>query len=331
MATGVSRATEYLLRSTRVGSQRPAVRGTRLQGHIPQSETTIHGRSAILLGLPFLAIGIFIGLMAIGVVSMGRSSDRYPQWFVASFGGIFGVPGLWMILHGVRGMVRLRAARRLTGVERWRSDYCWKETGITDQQARGVEQMFFMTLFVALFATPFNFIAYAGSREGSSFGYLFTCVDLFVAVFSAVLVYRVIRWIKYGTGRIRFERFPYFLGDRARLAYVPGTRLDGFEKLECTLRCIREAYETRGWGSEKRQEVVCYELCSQSITLGASQLCTSFDRAIDLEFALPAGAEPTRLLERPATYWEVEVCGKSRGVDLNSRFLLPIYDRPGRK
>jgi len=48
-----------------------------------------------------------------------------------------------------------------------------------------------------------------------------------------------------------------------------------------------------------------------------------------MEWVLPDNPDyVSRLSERPARFWELEVKGKTPGVDYQERFLLPVYGRP---
>ena len=54
-------------------------------------------------------------------------------------------------------------------------------------------------------------------------------------------------------------------------------------------------------------------------------------RLIELRFELPADPSlETELSATPPRYWELEVRGKRAGLDLDARFLVPVYARPAR-
>lgn len=306
--------------------------GNSLKGHIPISGTTIHGRSAIIFGMLFVGMGIFIVLMVTGVIP-SRSAPRPRNiWPAGLAGGVFALAGMWVIIHGLSGVIAQRRARRMRVKypdEPWRSDYAWDDRGVTDMQGRGVRQMLFGMMFMIAFAAPFNLVMYHGVKEGSKAGFIFGCVNLFVAFYVAAFVYRLARWFKYGAGRIAFRRFPFHLGDRAELAYVPARRLKGVTRLSCTLRCIRESFVTTQVQGKTRTEIVSSVLHHETLELSGDALNASHDRSVPLSFHLPADAEPTRLLDRPPVYWQLQISAETPGIDLDSRFLVPIYARPG--
>ena len=51
---------------------------TPLRGHPPQSRTTTHGWSALLLGIPFIGAGGAILMLALGRIDYPRSSIHQP-------------------------------------------------------------------------------------------------------------------------------------------------------------------------------------------------------------------------------------------------------------
>jgi len=302
--------------------------GRVLPSHNPVSATTIHGKSALLFGSLFVAMGVFIYLMVTGVIPTKTKSADAPPWVGVIAGAIFAVAGLWVMLHGLGGVLRQRWSRKMKlryGDELWRSDHKWNEHRARDMQARGVRQMLFGMLFMILFAAPFNFIIYASLKEGSKVGLVFGCVNLFVAVYSIAFFYRLARWMKYGTGQVRFRKCPYYLGEKLELDYVPARKLSNVTKLTCTLRCIREAYITTQSGGDTTTTIVSSALYEQTRDIDGDAAASSYDRSIALSFDLPADAPTTCLIDAPPTYWQLEVSAEMPGVNLDSRFLLPVY------
>lgn len=302
--------------------------GKVLSGHNPVSATTVHGKSAIIFGSLFFGMGIFICLMVTGVIPAKSKSGDAPPWVGVVAGSLFGVAGLWVMLHGLRGVLRQRWSQKMKlryGDEVWRSDYKWNENFARDMQARGVGQMLFGMLFMCLFAAPFNFFTYKSLEEGSKVGLIFSCIDLFVAVYAIAFIYRLARWMKYGTGQVRFRKCPYYVGEKLELDYVPARKLTNITKLTCILRCIREAYITTQSGGDTTTTIVCSALYEQTQEVSGDAATTSYDRSIPLTFDVPADAPPTCLMDAPPTYWQLEISAETPGVNLKSSFLLPVY------
>ncbi|OWY71736.1 hypothetical protein B7486_08695 [cyanobacterium TDX16] len=302
--------------------------GRVLPQHNPVSATTIHGKPAVIFGSLFVAMGVFICLMVTGVIPSKTKSADAPPWVGVVAGSIFAIAGLWVMLHGLGGVLRQRWSRKMKlryGDELWRSDHKWNEHCARDMQARGVRQMLFGMLFMIIFAAPFNFFIYASLKEGSKVGLVFGCINFFVAVYGMIFFYRLARWMKYGTGQVRFRKCPYYLGEKLELDYVPARKLSNVTKLTCTLRCIREAYITTQSGGDTTTTIVSSALYEQTLDIAGDAAASSYDRSIPLAFDVPADAPPTCLIEAPPTYWQLQVSAETPGVNLNSSFLLPVY------
>lgn len=303
-----------------------------LKGHIPVSGTTIHGKSACLLGVPFLGMGVFIVLMAVGVIPSKDSIRNGSALAGALGGGVFGLAGVWLMMHGLVGIFAQRRARRMRERfpdEPWRADHPWEDQGAKDMQGRSVRQLFFGMMFMIVFAAPFNFVMVAGLREGSKIGFVFGCVNFFVAIYVIAFFYRLARLMKYGTGRIAFRRFPFYAGEMVEVDYIPAKRLEGVSKLTCTLRCIKEAFVTSQENGKTRTQIVSSVLHHQTHELTGETVNASHDRCISLSFDVPKNAEPTRLLDRPPVYWQLQISAETSGVNLDSRFLVPVYAKLG--
>ncbi len=284
----------------------------------------------MLFGLPFLGIGVFIILMAANVLHFKQRGAKAPPEVMAIAGVVFAAPGLMLIIHGLRGIVRRRRAATTLARrpdEPWFADYPWNSQGIHDSQAHRVFSAFTGMAYMALFASPMNYIAFFVAKSTAMKLFVIFGLDLFVAVFLFAFVYRLTRWLKYGAATLRFSRFPFHPGETLDLQYMPAKLPIGASSIVCTLRCIREAYETRPGYKRKTEVVVCYCIHEQTKTIDALSLSSFADRTVPVSFEIPSDAPATALNERPPTYWELEVSAETPGVDVNSRFLIPIYDR----
>ena len=113
---------------------------------------------------------------------------------------------------------------------------------------------------------------------------------------------------------IRFERFPFFLGETADLRVGLEGRHDPAEKVAVTLRFVREKWEHRGG---KTRTPVCYQHWADTREVSLQ------DGEVRVSFELPEGDEVTRLADHAASYWELEVARATR----RCRFLVPVYRR----
>ena len=131
-------------------------------------------------------------------------------------------------------------------------------------------------------------------------------------------------FLKYGNSRLRFESFPFYIGDKLSVILInlPAE----INQLQLDLRCIEEKYEIHQRGQERESKVVCYQLYHESRTLEGREVAPS--GKLSLEWGLPDEPEMTSTLsQRPARFWELEVKADTPGVDYHSCFLLPVYAR----
>lgn len=60
-----------------------------LPNHEPRRATTIRGWPATLFGLPFLAAGIAVALIAVDVIPMSEERFHAPRWVTGFVGWVF--------------------------------------------------------------------------------------------------------------------------------------------------------------------------------------------------------------------------------------------------
>jgi hypothetical protein len=108
-------------------------------------------------------------------------------------------------------------------------------------------------------------------------------------------------------------------------AFLGPGRSELLEPMTVTLRAVEEAYETRGSGKNRSQQVVFYETYVDSQAIDDVRRRWEGRRGLALEFDLPNEAAGTCLSERPPRYWELEITADVPGVDYKAVFLLPVY------
>jgi hypothetical protein len=242
-------------------------------------------------------------------------------------GSFFLLAGLFLIVHGVRGVIRKsvydREARQAPH-QPWLYDFHWHREGFTFSAFNSMLQRLIAALCWNAFLIPFFWIGL--SQRGA---WIFAVFAGLFALIGLVFWYRWAQMLgellRYGNSFLAYNNFPYFLGSSlsARLR-APG-HLSDFEELTLTLRCVQERYITSGSGQNRKTEVVCFELWGQSQALSRSQLAAFSGQDIPLEFALPESQPSTTLASAPPTYWEIEVNGKSSHASFEAFFLVPVY------
>ena len=298
-----------------------------LPNYPAQSVTTVDGGAAALFGLPFLAGGVFLGLMAFNVIQTHRHG---PAWMIVLIGAMFFSAGLFLSLHGVHGMIRKSVYRRKaaeTPGEPWLFDFHWRQEGIKFSAFNAMVGRLVGALVWNLFLMPFFWIGY--TQRGA---WLFFAV---ASLFALLGIFFWVRWaqmladlIRYGNSFLGYDEFPYFLGGTMRARLRAPRHLGLIDSLTLTLRCVQERYITTGSGSNRSSRVVCYELYKDVVTLDQQRLSNYVGVEIPVEFRLPEDKLPTTLAATPPTYWQIEVRGEARAADYEAYFLIPVYKKP---
>ena len=299
--------------------------GRELKGHSDRSGTTVHGWAAIALGALAAAPAVFVALMLAGVPTPGSSSANAPLWVVGFSGAAFGVAGAAFIAHGLRGVLRQRAAaaeRSAFPLQPWHWDHDWDVRGMTDRGWEEARRSFVFALLASLILAPGNWAMVALPDMPAWAKGVVALFDLLIAYALWRGAYMSLRTIKYGRPRLRAQRFPLHPGMSAELVLERSGSLGSIRALDVTLRCVQERYESRRSGRTRSQVVVCYEVWAETRAIQCDP-----DAPLEMRFDVPSHLPGCALSERPARYWELEVSGEAPGIDYGGSFLVPIYAR----
>ena len=302
----------------------------KLVGHTPIPATSAGGGGGclILFGLPFIAVGVGVSLIALGYLPVANSRGQdAPVWLLGAFGAVFTMAGLGVAWMGVAGILRARAARARKEehpLEPWFWDHDWDSRYSESGGLGPVIQGFMAFLFLTLFLSMFNWWAFF-SEEGplpvKLFVGLFDLIDLLV-LWGAI--YGLFQYFKYGKSRFHFARFPFRPGNSVEGGIEAGRALTAAPSMSLTLRYIEEVMEVTRSGSKTTTTQVLYLLHEIKQELSAAQFANA-DNGIPISIRLPAGQFSNRLIESPRRYWELEVKAETPGIDYAARFLLPVY------
>jgi len=282
----------------------------------------------VFFGLPFAGVGVFLVLLAAGLVGPAASGRGAPPWVVLAVGLLFAVVGLLLQTHGATGVARRRRTerfRRKFPGQPWAWEHRWTVSGSADETGREISRSLVTAAVIALFLVPFHWVGFVAPDGPVAFAVLSLLFDAVVALIVGRAAYLAVRRARFGRCVLRFAHFPFLTGETLQASLDRRGALADVPALTATLRCVQERYETRGTGGNRTQQVVCYELWSDTRTVeGAGR--TSFDFA----FPIPANIQGTALGERPARYWELDVTsGDVPGVDFAATFLVPVYASGG--
>ena len=231
-----------------------------LVNHPTQSATAIDGWKSLLFGIPFLAAGIWISYAALGAVQVKRN---VPGWAFVIFGAFFFLGGLFLIAHGLLGVIRKAVYAiqiKQSPNQPWLCDYHWRREGITFSAFNTMLQRLFAALVWNAFLLPFFWI---GITERG----VLILFAIFAGLFALLGLFFWYRWaqmlgelLRYGNSFLGYNNFPYFLGSALSARLRAPSNLSDFDELTLTLRCVQERYVTSDSGSDRTTSVVCFEL-----------------------------------------------------------------------
>lgn len=296
-----------------------------LPDHPTQSAFPINGWFAVLFGVPFFAPGAWVTLVAFGVV---HGVSYAPAWLIAIVGLLFFCVGLWLLIHGLHGvMVKARYTRGKAQHpgQPWLYDFLWRQDGIIYSAFKAMLGRLLAALFWTGMLAPFFWICL-----NLSGGWFFlVAVPILFSAAGFIFWYRwavaLVRLMRHGNSFLRYDSFPYLLGGALRARLRAPRHVTDLDALALTLRCVQEQYVTTGGGEDRTSRVVCYELYKDAVAFTRDHLAHFSGAEIPIEFSLPADQPPTSLAATPPRYWEIEVRGSSRKISYMAYFLVPVY------
>lgn len=307
----------------------PETARTRLVGHTPAPSTRTGGGCLILFGMPFIAVGVFVLLLSLGLLNLeAKTSNDAPTWVLTAFGAVFAMAGLGVAGAGAAGMARARAARRRKEehpLEPWYWDHPWDSRFSESGGLGPAFQALLAFIFLEAFLSIFHWWAFFSEEKIIP---LILFVGLFDLIALAILggaIYAFFQHLKYGTSRFHFARFPFRPGHSVEGGLEASRRLASAATISLTLRYVEEVTETTGSGKNRSTTTVSYCLHEVKHELNSSQFDAGSAGEIPISLRLPTGDFSNRLLETPRRYWELEVKAETPGIDYASRFLLPVY------
>ena len=279
------------------------------------------GFAPVIFGLIFMTVGA--GVMT-GAFYLPDEPGTPPVYVGVAFGGSFFLAGLLVLVSGVKGLLAQRGkAQRELSSQFWDADFPWDPQGCDSFGLRGFFGSLIGAAFMAVFLTPFNWMIFSEDDVPYFAMGMIGLFDLIVVSLVGYALYALIRWLKYGTPRLEFERYPYFLGETLNARFKART-IGHFRAFTMTLRCIEESIE----GSGKNRTTVFRQIYADEIKVDKPGVHENLGDALPITFNLPNGDYGTKITEctRPR-YWEVEIHADTAGVDFLAQFLVPVYAR----
>ena len=300
----------------------------RLSNRDGVSGAPITGWPALLFGLPFVATWLVIRFAAIGKIDAFKPAKGVPPFLVDAAAWAFGLAGLYLVTLGIAGLLRNARRRRLLRKrpgEPWLADFAWNPRQVRDDTWRRVRRALFGMALFATLMTPLTWWGFFSDRANlfvQIISGFFDLIGLYALYHTGVIVVRAFR---FGSSTARLWSFPAFLGEDLDVTLHLNADIRQLDKLEVTLRCVEEVYETTDCDDKKTTRVVCYQLHGETRAFDTPADIVTTDGSIAFSFQLPDDGEPTRLSARPARFWELEVKGRRPGVDFLAAFKMPVY------
>jgi hypothetical protein len=198
----------------------------------------------------------------------------------------------------------------------WRSDHPWNPSGEIGAQARRARRVLWWGVAAAAVLLPWN--ALCAGRPDLVSPAAVAVADLVPAALLLRGAWLARRWRRAGAARLRFDRFPFFLGEpfEAVIEASPPSSVRGV--VEVTLACLEHRLQEIGGGPDWR-EVEVYR---------ASQvILASPETAVTFELPAPSRGLGTELGVPDARRWELRLQGRA-GAQVEAAFPVPVYAPP---
>lgn len=240
------------------------------------------------------------------------------------------LPGRWANLLAMK--LANRGASRVVAPP-WRWDRAWSSEGAVFKAVMlDRDRLLSSGLFWSIVALFFIVLGVAMFRGGG--GLLVVPVMMLASCFVWAGVYSLgefIRAGKFGPSRLKFVGFPFRRGGRFD-AVLHSEGLKPGAVVKSTLRCIEERVvgfvdreQEAGGGSSlvAKERLERYQLHAEVVE--GAYVSGAPGPGWRVSFEIPAGARPTRILDYPLTFWELEVLSAVPGMDYRAVFVVPVW------
>lgn len=301
-----------------------------LKGHETRSRQGTAPWAIFAAGFAFVGFSVPMFLVVLDVIHYEPDKIHVPLGFVTWFGVLFA--GFGTCVSG-RAALGLAAKSKLKAIaagrpgQPWLADFAWNPAGASDSDRGRLAKAVFGGIAWFSIIGPvwwiFNFYATSKAWWVMPTMSFMLGVGVFIFLYA---IYVALRMHKYGIRRLKFARFPFFLGEQLEVTLSGSRPVWGIRQMLVTLRCIRERYIVHGRGKNARTETICEQLYAES----KPWLLDEPDwlgQPVAVAFALPSAdaVSQTNLAADPALYWELEFKADTPGIDFKAVFLVPVY------
>ncbi|HEY3320431.1 MAG TPA: hypothetical protein VGP72_08190 [Planctomycetota bacterium] len=301
-----------------------------------QNRSPVRGRSSRGRGPSSLWGSLFLFVFSLPFAGVGAAvlwivprfdKTEFPWPFKFMFGGIFFGVGVLMAFGALRSVYQHYQRKSLAEKypnQPWMLDYDWDVQGAIDSPAKKTSNLIIGGLAFAAFMVPFNWLIVS---EGA---WKFVFPAIVVGIFDCIVLflfglagYHLIQAFKYGSSKIRFGKFPFFLGETMDLEWTTERPIGAFSRININLCCVEE-FKTRDSDGDSKTEF--REIYRQELPIeqaGVQESVVTLPISLQLPDQPPLGTKITTL--ENARYWELEIHADTPGVDYSAVFLVPVY------
>jgi hypothetical protein len=237
---------------------------------------------------------------------LSQKADPAEAAGVRLFGAVFVLFGLLFIRYGLKnGFAVMAARRRANMAERWQRDWNWaREAPATS--AGIVPSAITLAIYAAIVA-PFNVV---WTAPWTFYRVVVGALDLVGVALLGHLLWRVLRWLRFGRARVTWHSFPAIVGGRLE-GFVQTARRVSDAPARLTLSAIREQAQSAGDNA--------LELWAETLEVRGRE------GRYDFSFALPNDIGATKLSSATPLYWKLTVAIPTPGPDFGCEFMAPVY------
>jgi hypothetical protein len=200
----------------------------------------------------------------------------------------------------------------------WRNDHPWHPAGGPGELERRGRKALFWGAAAAAVLLPWNGLA-AGRPDLVPAGAV-VVADLVPAALLLRGAWLRRAWRSRGAARLRFERFPFFLGEPFEAELLLGAHT-GAGVVEVTLACLERRLLDSPHGPSRREVEV---FRSTQVIRAASRTAIAFELpAPEREIGTSLGGEDARR-------WELRLRGRA-GAGVQAAFPVPVYAPPAER
>ena len=196
----------------------------------------------------------------------------------------------------------------------WRTDRPWDPAGEPEEREARGRRFLWWGIGSAAVLLPWN--ALAAGRPDLLWPSLVVLADLVPAALLARGAWLRASWRRHGSARLRFDRFPFFLGEPLEavlsLDAAPGAR--GAVEVSLACRERRPGDEGGRW-----REVEVYRAVQVIALAGETE--------VTFELPAPDRGLPTALAAPEGRRWDLRLRGRA-GARVDAAFPVPVYAPP---